>query len=364
MMYISRQNFIQGSITCAGLSATLGSEAGTKVKLPITIAGYDVDRVRALIDGRVQVEGCTAKFEVDTVGNMNTHIFSGPQTREVTEIGLSPFMHAYANDGFRDYTLLPIFPLRLFRHKSIFIRSGSGIKTPEDLRGRKIATPGYSSTSLTWIRGIVEHEYGVSPKDIQWVISQKDSGAEASGKTSKQEQIVPDGIPVTYGPAGMDESDLLVNGEADALFHAAEPKAYVQGDPRIQRLFPDYRSVEQDYFRKTGVFPIMHAVAMRKATIQKHPWLPRAVFNAYSQSKNAQFAYMQKLGWAYESLPWFGQELAETKAAMGENYWPYGIEPNRKTLETLFKYSYEQGLAATNLTIKELFEPSTLALVD
>jgi 4,5-dihydroxyphthalate decarboxylase len=363
-MKATRQGFIQGSIAGAGLFAAMGTSAGAKPKLPITIAGYDVDRVRALKDGRVLVEGCSTQFEVDAVGNMNTHVFSGPQTREVSEIGLSPFMHAYANDDFRDYTLLPIFPLRVFRHKSIFIRAGSDIEKPEDLKGRKVASPGYSSSSLTWIRGIVEHEYGVSPKDIQWVISRKDSSAKTSGKASSQEQLVPAGIPISYGPEGMDESDLLVNGEVDALFHAAEPKAFVQGDPRIRRLFPDYRSVEQAYFKKTGIFPIMHAVAMKKAAIKKHPWLPRAVFEAYSESKKIQFAYMQKLGWAYESLPWFGQELAETKATMGENYWPYGIEPNRKALEALFLYSYEQGLASRKLTIEELFEPSTLKLAE
>lgn len=370
-MNTSRRGFLRTSVAAAGAAIGI-STSGTSVVqasgqnpskgLPITMAGYAVDRIRALIDGRVQVAGCDAKFEVASIGDMNTHVFSGPRTREVSEIGLSPFMLAYANEGFRAYTLLPVFPLRLFRHKSIFIRTGSGIKRLEDLKGRKVATPGYSSTSLTWIRGIVQHEHGVSPKDIQWVISTKDSSAEAAGKISKQEQVLPDGIPFTRGPAGMDESDLLVNGEVDALFHAAEPKAYVKGDPRIQRLFPDYRSVEQAYFKKTGIFPIMHAVAMHKGAIKKHPWLPKAVFEAYSKSKQAAFTYMQKLGWAYESLPWFGQEFVETKAAMGENYWPYGIEPNRKALEALFRYSYEQGLAAKKLTIEELFHPSTLEL--
>jgi 4,5-dihydroxyphthalate decarboxylase len=360
----SRRRFIQASALGAGALVVPRLRAQENDRLPITIAGYDVDKVRALAYGKVQVGGCDAAFVVDAIGNMNTHIFSGPGTREVSEVGLHPFMLAYANDGFRDYTLIPVFPLRLFRHKSIFVRSGSGIKKPEDLKGRRVATPGYSSTSLTWLRGIVEHEYGIRPKDIQWVIAQKDSSGDVSGKISKQEQVLPEGIPVSYGKPGMDESDLLVNGEVDALFHAAEPRHYVQGDPRIQRLFPDYRSVEQAYYQKNGIFPIMHAVAMKMATIRQHPWLPEAVFKAYSESKKVQFAYMQKLGWAYESLPWFGQELAETKKAMGDDYWPYGIEANRKALETLFQYSYEQGLASKTLTIEELFEPSTRALVE
>ena len=340
----------------AGSKGTAGSNGG----LPITIAGYDVDKVRALANGKVKVEGCNTTFVVDAVGDMNTHIFSGQGTREVSEVGLHPFMLAYANEQFRDYTLLPVFPLRVFRHKSIFVRTDSGIEKPEDLNGRKVATAGYSSTSLTWIRGLLQHEYGVAPEDIHWVLSQKDSGAASAGNISKQEQMVPEGIKVSPGSPGLDESDLLVKGEVDAIFHAAEPRHYIQGDPRIRRLFPDFRSVEQAYYKKTGIFPIMHAVAMRNETIQIHPWLPRAVFNAYTQSKKMQFDYMQKLGWAYESLPWFPQELEETRKVMGSNYWPYGIEPNRKALESLFRYSFEQGLSSRKLRIEELFYPESL----
>lgn len=363
-MKTTRQGFIQGSAACAALGAIAESKAGEEPKFPITIAGYDVDKVRALAAGKVQVEGCDTTFVVDAIGDMNTHIFNGPGTREVTEVGLHPFMLAYANEAFRDYSLLPVFPIRTFRHKSIFIREGSGIEKPEDLKGRRIATAGYSSTSLTWIRGILQHEYGVSPKEIHWVLSQKDSGADTAGTISKQEQMVPDGITASFGTPGMDESELLVNGKVDAIFHAAEPRHYVQGDPRVKRLFPDYRTVEQAYYKKTGLFPIMHAVAIQKAAVKKHPWLPKAVFNAYVEAKKIQFTYMQKLGWAYESLPWFPQEFAETKAIMGNNYWPYGIKANRKTLEALFQYSYEQGLAKQKLTIEELFESSTLNLLE
>lgn len=363
-MYQSRRTILHAATLSGAAFVTKQTLAQPDAELPITIAGYDVDKVRALASGKVQVEGCDATFVVDAIGDMNTHIFSGMGTREISEVGLHPFMLAYANDDFRDYSLIPVFPLRLFRHKSIFVRTGSGIEKPEDLKGRKVATPGYSSTSLTWLRGIVEHEYGVSPKEINWVLSQKDSSAELSGTVSAQEQVVPEGIPVSYGKPGMDESELLVNGEVDALFHAAEPKHYVQRDPRIQRLFPDYRSVEQAYYQNSGIFPIMHAVAMRKAAIKKHPWLPKAVFNAYCESKQLQFAYMQKKAWAYESLPWFGQEFEATKEAMGDNYWPYGIRPNRKTLETLFRYSYEQGLASRLLTVEEMFESSTLDLME
>jgi 4,5-dihydroxyphthalate decarboxylase len=370
----SRRRFLKASAAVAGTAGVLGMSgvsgllastaklAKSTNNLSIKIAGYKIDRVDALIDGRVQVEGCDTQFEVASIGDINTNVFSGPQSHEVTEIGLHPYMLAYANDGFRGYSLIPVFPLRLFRHKSIFIRTDRGITKPEDLRGKKVATPGFSSTSLTWIRGIVQHEYGVKPEEIQWVISSKDSSAKAAGKVSKQESVVPKGLSVSKGPAGKDESDLLESGEVDALFHAAEPRAYMEGHPKVARLFPDFRKTEREYFAKTGIFPIMHAVAIRKDIIERNPWLLNAVFNAYSQAKQLMYDYLKKSAWYKNSLPWIAQEIEETRTLMGENFWPYGIAPNRKALEALFQYSYEQGLAKRKLTIEDLFHPSTMAL--
>jgi 4,5-dihydroxyphthalate decarboxylase len=217
---------------------------------------------------------------------------------------------------------------------------------------------------LTWLRGIFEHEYGVPAADIEWVVSAEDSSARAAGKVSRQENMMPSGLEVSRGPAGMDESDLLEAGEVDALFHAAEPRAYVQGHPAVSRLFDDFRSVERAYYEKTGIFPIMHAVAIRDDVAEAHPWLPEAVFRAYSEAKQVMYAELRKLGWATISLPWAGQEIEETRRLMGENFWPYGIEPNRKALETLFRYSHEQGLASKRLSVEELFHPATLELVE
>lgn len=330
--------------------------------LPLKIAGYDVDRLKALVNGKVEIEGCSFTFKKDAIGDINTNVFSGPQDYDVCEIGLHPFMLAYANEGFRDYQLLPIFPLRIFRHKSVFVRTDSGITSPEQLKGKKIGTAGYSSTSLTWLRGIFQDEYGLKPEDVEWVMSNKDSSKDTAGNISKQEQMVPDGISFKLGPAGKDESELLLSGEVDALFHAAEPKAYAQGNPNVRRLFVNSRKTEQDFYTKTGVFPMMHAVAIRKSLIKENPWLVEAVFKAYSASKAMDFAFMKKLGWAYNTLPWFAQEFEETKKVMGDNYWPYGVESNRKAIENLCRYSYEQGLSKKLLTIEDLFTSSSLNL--
>ena len=352
-----------GAMAATGLPRQAIAQ-NTLLPLPITVAGYQFDRFAALIDGRIGIEGCDATYETQGIGDMNTHVFSGPGTREVTEIGLHPFMLAHANQNFRDYTLLPIFPLRLFRHKSVFIRVDSGIEKPEDLRGRTVATPGYSSTSLTWIRGILQDEYGVAPTDIDWIVAAKDSSAKDAGKASQQENVFPEGISITVGPEGQDESDLLVSGAVDALFHAAEPRAFVEEDPRIARLFPDSRTVERDYYARTGIFPIMHAIAIRRDVAAEHPWLAKAVFDAYSRAKQTSYDYMVRLGWVGDMLPWYGQELAETRALMGDNFYSYGIGSNRKTLEALFRYSHQQGLASHELTIEELFLPSSLEFAE
>ena len=367
----SRREFFKATGMMAGAAAALATssrvlaqDAGTSKGLSITMAGYNYNRVKALVDGRVKVEGCETQFEVAKIGDMNTQVFDGPQTWDVTEIGLHPFMLAYTNDGFRDYSLLPIFPLRLFRHKSVFIRTDRGIKKPEDLRGKTIATPGYSSTSLTWIRGIFQEEYGIRPEDVQWITSSKDSSAKVAGKVSKQERVLPKGISIRAGSPGKDESDLLESGEVDALFHAAEPRAYTEGHPMVARLFPDYRSTERAYFSKTGVFPIMHAVAIKRETLKQNPWMVEAVFKAYSQAKQLDYEYMAKSAWLYDSLPWYGQEFEEARALMGDNYYSYGIAPNRKTFEALFRYSHQQGLCSRELKVEELFAPQSLKLVE
>ena len=367
----SRRGFLKAGALSIGAAAAISvsgyapAQAAAKSRgLPLSMAGYNFDRTKALIDGSVRIEGCDMQFKESAIGDINTHVFSGPQTLDVAEIGLHPFMLAYANDDFRDYTLLPIFPLRQFRHKSVFIRTDRGINKPEDLRGKKIATAGYSSTSLTWIRGIFEEEYGLKPEDLEWVISSKDSSAKDSGKASKQENIFPEGVSIKMGPDGKDESDLLASGDVDAVFHAVEPRAYIEGDPRVGRLFPDYRSVERAYFSKTGIFPIMHAVAIKKSLVEKNPWLIDAVFEAYSQSKQKAYDYMANAAPLKDSLPWFGQEFEETRALMGKNYYSYGIEPNRKTLQALFRYSHQQGLCSRELTVEELFAPASLKLIE
>lgn len=332
--------------------------------LPITIAGYEYSKVKGIMDGSVQIKGCQTTFEVSGIGQMNNHAFFGEQTRDITEIGLIPYILAYANDEFRDYTLLPIPILRTYRHKSIFIRTGSGIKTPADLRGKKVATVGYSSSGLTHIRGILQEEYGVKPEEIEWISVQKDSAANLTGGVSAWEKIRPEGVKITDAPAGEDESSLLISGQVDAILHPAEPKVYQDRNPIVERLFKDHRTVEKDFFKQTGMFPIMHSVAIRKETAKQNPWLAKAVFEAYSQAKFNDYDYMRNLGWAMDSLPWYGQEFNETRELMGENFYPYGLQASKASYQAAFRYTYEQGLSKRLVTLEEMFDKSTLDLAE
>ena len=366
----SRRGFLGANIAAV---AAIASPSSLQAKdssgessegLSLTIAGYPYERVRALQDGRVPVPGCDVRFETAKIGELNRHAFSGPATRDVTEVGLIPYLLAFCNDGFRDYQLLPVFPLKVFRHKSIFVHTDRSIAKPQDLRGRKVATVGYSSSGLTWIRGILEDEYDVKPDQIEWVVTSKDSASQQTGGASKWEQQLPADLSITRAPAGTDESDLLLSGEVDAIFHPAEPQAWIDRHPKITRLFPDCRGVERAYFRKTGIFPIMHVVAMRRQLIEAEPSLPKAVFEAYSRSKQLDYEESRKIRWAYSSLPWYGQEFDETVDLMGPNFYSYGIQSNRKAIEAACRYLHRQGLATRELTVEELFIESTLELVD
>lgn len=364
-MRITRRQLMHGAILSAlpaGLPGSLvTAQDDGRRPLSLRMAGYPFDHVRGIVDGKVAIDGCNVVFATGKISDLNTDTFSGPQTYDVTEIGLMPYLLAWSNDDFRDYPLLPVFPLRTFRHKSIFIHADSGIKKPEDLQGRRVGTPGYSSTSLTWIRGMLSDEHGVTPEDIDWVVSAEDSAANVSGRRSAQEMAVPDGISISTGPAGKDESDLLVEREVDALFHAAEPRAFVEGHPKVRRLFEDPRATEQAYFDRTGIFPIMHTVAMRGDLLEREPWLAKAVFDAYVTAKQLSYTDMRN-NWALRTLPWFAQELDSTQALMGVNFFPYGIEQNRKALDTLCRYAFEQGLATKRVAVDDLFSPAMSAL--
>ena len=257
----------------------------------------------------------------------------------------------------------PIFISRIFRHRNIFVRSDRGIEKPEDLRGKRVATPGYGMSSHTWIRGFLQDVHGIKPEDMQWIETTKSSDG---GKLNSEfgNYFLPDDFPLKRGPEGVDESEMIIAGDVDALITAIEPKAYTDRHPKIRRLFPDFRSAEQEYYKKTSVFPIMHVIAIRKDFVDANPSLPKALFSMYSQAKQVAYDDLATTTSLKVTLPWVTQEFEDTRALMGENFWPYGVKANRKELELVMRYTYEQGLAKRKLKLEEIFHPSTLELTE
>jgi len=362
----SRRDFMKISVAGAAVG-TLGLLCGREGqavetgKHQIKIAGYDYDRVRAIMDGQVGIEGTNVSFNVENIYESSRYAFGPERKYEVTEIGLLPFIKRYINEDFRSYTLIPVFISRIFRHRNIFVHVDSGIQKPEDLRGKRVGTPGYGFSANTWIRGFLLDEYGVKADEMKWIETTESSdGAKLSPKLDRY--YLPDDFPLVKGPPGVDESELLLSGDCDALITAITPRAFLEGNPKVKQLFPNVRAAEQDYYRKTRLFPIMHAVAIRTDAIKANPWLPKVVFEMYSKAKQKAYASLETTTSLMVTLPWVTQEFEDTRSLMGKNFWPYGVEANREELERAIRYAHEQGLVKRSIKFEELFHPSTLKL--
>ncbi|VCU70580.1 4,5-dihydroxyphthalate decarboxylase [Pigmentiphaga humi] len=326
-------------------------------RLPLTIATWDYDRVRPLLDGRVEVEGCDINYLPMPVEEcFHRAYFHGEF--DVAEIGFSPFLIALSR-GIAPYVALPVFLSRTFRHSAIYIRNDRGIASAADLRGKRIGLPEYQMSAVLWVRGFLKDEYGIEADDITWV----QGGLEQYGRKDKFPLNLPPGFPLESAPEGRSLSSLLAQGELDGVISARAPSCLTQGHPHVRRLYPDYRAVEQDYYARTGMFPIMHALGVRKELAQAHPWLPASLYKAFVQAKEIAERDLREVTALKIGLPWVTAELESTEAVMGKDFWPYGVEANRKTLDAMARYSYEQGLAVRKLEVDELFVPSTLDLV-
>jgi len=323
-------------------------------RLPITVATWDYDRVRALTDGRVTIEGCDVNYLTMPVEECFERAFFHGEF-EVAEIGFSPFLIALSR-GSTPYVAVPVFLSRMFRHSAVYIRSDRGINGPAELRGRIIGVPEYQMSAAMWFRGCLQDEFGIAPKDINWV----QAGLENPGRRDKFPLNLPQGFPlVSRNDVAL--SKLLADGEIDGVMSARTPSCYADGHPQVRRLFPDYRAAERDYYKKTGIFPIMHALGIRRDVYENNRWLPASLYKAFLKAKRLADAEFEETTALKIGLPWVTAEYEATVAAMGSDYWSYGVEPNRKTLATMARYSYEQGLAVRELAVEEMFAEGHLS---
>jgi 4,5-dihydroxyphthalate decarboxylase len=323
-------------------------------RVPLTVACWDYDRTRALREGTVQVEGCDVNYLSTAPEETFFRAFTGTEF-DVTELSFSSYMVARSR-GTCPYLAVPVFPSRAFRHSAIYIRTDRGIHRPEDLKGRIVGVPEYQITASLWVRGILQDEYGVRPSDLDW----RTGGIEQPGRHEKL-TIQPPGVHIVP-TTERSLSDMLADGEIDALVTARAPSCFRLGKPHVGRLFPNFRDEEKAYFSKTGIFPIMHVLGIRESLIQEHPWLPSSVYKAFEQSKQACLRELEEVTALKVTLPWVVQEAEETRRLMGNDYWPYGVAENRKVLDTLVRYSWDQGLSKRPLAVEELFAQQTLEI--
>jgi 4,5-dihydroxyphthalate decarboxylase len=316
--------------------------------LSITMASGDYDRTRALKDGSVKVEGCTvsyANIEPNELFKRNLK----SQEFDVSEMSFATYA-VHREQGKAAYITIPVFLSRAFRHSAIFVRTDRGIRTPADLRGKRVGTPEYFTTMLVWMRGLLADEYGVKPSDLSWQLGAQEPPAK---ERSTIDPVA--GVTIEAIPSGKTLAGMLADGEIDALFAARPPSCFVRGAANVARMFPDYRAIEQAYYHKTGIYPLMHAVGIRNALVEKHRWLPAALLKAYGAAKDRAVADLEKLSAFSVTLPWVEAEYRATQAVLGPDIWPYGIEANRKAIETLCRYLHEQGFTKRPMTVDELF---------
>ena len=322
-------------------------------KLELSVATGDYDRVRPLIDGTVAIDGVAPVFMALEPEEIFFRAFRHAEF-DIAELSLSSFTIRTAR-GDNPYVGVPVFPSRAFRHSGIYVRTDRGIHAPADLKGRKVGLAEYQLTANVWIRAFLQDDFGVEPASIHWVRG----GIETPGRPEKIAVTLPHGVTVTEAPAGRALSELLLSGEIDALIGPRTPSAMTAANSQIGWLFPDPRSAAIESYRRTKNFPIMHLIGVRRALAESHPWLPAAVLKAFEQAKAAAFAKLADTSASKVMLPFVDQALQEAKDLMGDDFWPYGVAPNRSCLEYFLQQHHRQGLSDRLVTVSELFHPAT-----
>lgn len=316
-------------------------------RLTLSFACWDYDRTRALQDGRVRPEGIdltclVLPVEETFYRQLRHHEF------DISEMSLSSYLLTLSKPA-PPFVALPVFPSRSFRHQSIYVNTANGVSAPGDLVGRRVGTPEFQLTAGVWQRGILGDDFGVPPESVQYYTG----AVEQSRRTEKLPLDLPERFQVT--PIGDEQnlSDMLAAGELDAVYSAGEPSC-LRTSSNVRRLFENFQQVEEAYFARTCIFPIMHVVVVKRELHEHHPWIARSLYKAFEESLAIARADLLHRNALKVMLPWLQDHLDQTVAALGDDYWSYGLEPNRHVLETFARYSYEQGLADRQWTPEDI----------
>ena len=327
-------------------------------KLQIAFGEYD--RTRVLADGTVKIDGVDASFHSNRIV---TEVFAGmirDRAYDVCELGMSYFLRTMDFDD-PPFIAIPVFPNRCFRHSAIYINVDSGIQRPEDLSGKTIGEFAmYGHDAGVWPKGILSDDYGVTPDQVRWIVGSLDWPLKPIDFVP---QPHPAGIEVKSAPQGTDLGEMLEAGEIDALISADVPKCVLDKSPKVARLFDDYESTERAYYLRTGIFPIMHTVVVRKELASTHPEILQAVYKGFCDAKDAVKEQYTK-GMIFNNMatmmPWFSKLVDEDRSLLGDDWWPYGLKANRKAVDTFLRYHFEQGLSKRRLTCEDIFVPELI----
>ena len=302
----------------------------------LTLACGRYDRTQPLIDGRVQVEGVELNYIALRPGETFWRMLNNEEF-DASEMSLSSY-NILRSKGDRRFIAIPVFPSRIFRHSAIYVREDSPVRAPADLKGKRIGVGDYQMTAAVWIRGFLQHDYRVNPEDVRWLAGR-----------GVRPLAAPQRIVLEHTREDLEE--LLLRGEVDALASVMIPKRLGRG---IRRLFPNYREVELEYFRRTRIFSIMHTLVLRRAVYEANAWLAVSLYKAFCRARDVSRQWLYDTDALPVALPWIIDEVERSR----EVVWDYSIEGSRPTLEALVAYANEQGLTEKRLPIEELFAPN------
>jgi 4,5-dihydroxyphthalate decarboxylase len=322
-------------------------------RLPLSLACWGYDRTSALADGSVRPDGIDLNFQVLDVEETFFRMLRYKEF-DAAELSLSSYCVTLGRGG-SDFIAIPVFPSRFFRHSCIFVSAKSKIREPRDLIGKRVGVPEYQMTAPVWIRGILQDEYGVDPSSVTYFTG----GEEEPGREEKLALDLPDKFRVRPIQPSQTLSRMLADGEIDALHAARAPSTFYSEPGKVLRLFPNFVEVEKAYFAKTGIFPIMHVVVIRRDVYEANRWVARSLYKAFAEAQKRTYEELLVSASLKTMLPWQIAAVEDTIATLGKQWWPYGYECNRDIIDTFLRYHHEQGLSPRRLTSDELFAPET-----
>jgi 4,5-dihydroxyphthalate decarboxylase len=320
-------------------------------KLTLSVAMGDYDRTRALLDGTVLIDAVDPLFMTMSPEEAFFRSFRGAEF-DVSELSLSSYT-LKVSQGDCPYVAVPVFMSRAFRHTAIYVRRDR-IRTPADLKGKRVGLPEYQLSANVWARALLKEDFGIEPRDVTWVRG----GIETPGRVEKLKVQLPADVKLEAAAETDTLAAMLDRGDIDAFVGPRAPSCFGR-NPNVGWLYPDPTAAAQDYYRRTGIYPIMHVLGIRKTLAAQHPWLPVALYKAFDAAKDIALERLADPSAPKTSLPFLEEMLATTQQLMGRNYWPNGVAANRATLEAFLTHHHDQGLSQRKVSVDELFAPST-----